>query len=167
MKAKSVNIPTTYSEALKFLKETVEEYGLGQDVIDQVASYPLKQEKVDAKQAKEMISLFRKIINTANLNKDDAIHEEIDIHRLRIQSLEQELTGAKEDWDDTMYSLADEMKFRTNKGDFEKHRDAYRWAAKHYTVRGQNITWQQLEKAWHKANRRGYELLVRTPSSHY
>ena len=57
---------------------------------------------------------------------------------------------------DTLGSIAKELRFRKEKGEFKTYRDAYRWAVKNIHSRGVEIlTVQRLEKAYHKAKSNG------------
>ncbi len=57
---------------------------------------------------------------------------------------------------DTLGSIAKELRFRKEKGEFKTYRDAYRWAVKNIHSRGVGVlTVQRLEKAYHKAKSEG------------
>ena len=57
---------------------------------------------------------------------------------------------------DTLGSIAKELRFRKEEGEFKTYRDAYRWAVKNIHPRGVGIlTVQRLEKAYHKAKSNG------------
>ena len=57
----------------------------------------------------------------------------------------------KKNYNGFIYGLADDMRYRKDNGEFETYREAYRWAAKHFTVDGQDITWKKLEKNYDKS----------------
>tara|TARA_B100000575_G_C23062558_1_gene611765 strand:- start:807 stop:1163 length:357 start_codon:yes stop_codon:yes gene_type:complete len=57
---------------------------------------------------------------------------------------------------DNLGSVAKELRFRKEKGEFKTYRDAYRWAVKNIHSRGLGVlTVQRLEKAYHKAKSNG------------
>jgi len=57
----------------------------------------------------------------------------------------------KEDKDDAMWAIADDMRERKDQGEFPTYRDAYKWAADHWTHKGKDFKGYQLERAYHKA----------------
>ena len=59
------------------------------------------------------------------------------------------------DTNDALWAIADDMRDRKEKGDFETYRDAYRWAEKNISKKGVNITAKKLERAYHKAKSEG------------
>ena len=53
---------------------------------------------------------------------------------------------------DTLWEIADKMRFRKEQGEFKTYRDAYRWAAINIpSSKVQPLTFQKLEKAYQKA----------------
>ena len=57
---------------------------------------------------------------------------------------------------DTLWAIADKMHFRKEQGEFKTYRDAYRWAAINIpSAKVQPLTFQKLEKAYHKAKSEG------------
>jgi len=50
-----------------------------------------------------------------------------------------------------LWAIADDMRDRKDNGEFKTYRDAYRWAAEHYTHEGKAIKAHQLEREFHKA----------------
>ena len=57
---------------------------------------------------------------------------------------------------DTLWAIADKMRFRKEQGEFKTYRDAYRWAAINIpSSKVQPLTFQKLEKAYHKAKSEG------------
>ena len=57
---------------------------------------------------------------------------------------------------DTLWAIADKMRFRKEQGEFKTYRDAYRWAAIYIpSLKVQPLTFQKLEKAYHKAKSEG------------
>ena len=57
----------------------------------------------------------------------------------------------KEDSSDALWAIADDMRTRKDDGEFDTYRDAYRWAEKNMTYKGNPIKAYQLERAYHKA----------------
>ena len=58
--------------------------------------------------------------------------------------------GKKENFNGTIWALADEMRFRKKQGEFETIVDSYRHAEKYITINGKPVTAKQLENNWHK-----------------
>ena len=57
---------------------------------------------------------------------------------------------------DTLWSIANRMRFRKEQGEFKSYRDAYRWAARNISSsKVQSLTVQKLEGAYHKAKSKG------------
>ena len=57
---------------------------------------------------------------------------------------------------DTLWAIANKMRFRKEQGEFKTYRDAYRWAAENIPPsKVQPLTFQKLEKAYHKAKLEG------------
>ena len=57
---------------------------------------------------------------------------------------------------DTLWAIADKMRSRKEQGEFKTYRDAYRWAAVNISSsKVQPLTFQKLEKAYHKAKSEG------------
>ena len=57
--------------------------------------------------------------------------------------------------DDSLWAIADDMRDRKEKGEFDTFMDGYRWAEKNISKKGVNITAKKLEKAYHKAKSEG------------
>ena len=56
---------------------------------------------------------------------------------------------------DSLWECSDEMRFRTNQLQFDTYADAYRYAVKHYTVKGKPIkSIEQLDVEYFKAKNR-------------
>jgi len=61
---------------------------------------------------------------------------------------------------DSLWECSDEMRFRTNQLQFDTYADAYRFAVKHYTVKGKPIkSIDQLDVEYFKAKNRHPETL--------
>ena len=57
---------------------------------------------------------------------------------------------------DTLWSIADKMRFRKEQGEFKTYRNAYRWATRNISSsKVQALTVQKLERAYHKAKSQG------------
>ena len=57
---------------------------------------------------------------------------------------------------DTLWAIADKMRFRKEQGEFKTYRDAYRWAAINIpSSKVQPLTFQKLEKEYRKAKSEG------------
>ena len=57
---------------------------------------------------------------------------------------------------DTLWAIANKMRFKKEQGEFKTYRDAYRWAAENIPPsKVQPLTFQKLEKAYHKAKLEG------------
>ena len=57
---------------------------------------------------------------------------------------------------DTLWSIANRMRFRKEQGEFKSYRDAYRWAKRNISSsKVQSLTVQKLERAYHKAKSKG------------
>ena len=80
--------------------------------------------------------------------------------RLRLlaeyQAFCREVHEEDDDWDyDTYWECADEMRYRTNQLQYDTYADAYRYAVKHYTVKGKPIkSIEQLDVEYFKAKNR-------------
>jgi hypothetical protein len=61
----------------------------------------------------------------------------------------------KEDTNDALWTIADDMRQRKKEGEFKTFREAYRWAEKHMTQNGKQIIASKLERAFHKARSEG------------
>ena len=61
----------------------------------------------------------------------------------------------KEDTNNALWAIADDMRQRKKEGNFATYRDAYRWAEKHMTQNGKQIIAFKLERAFHKAHSEG------------
>ena len=61
----------------------------------------------------------------------------------------------KEDTNNALWAIADEMRQKKKDGEFETFREAYRWAEKHMTQNGKQIIALKLERAFHKARSEG------------
>ena len=57
----------------------------------------------------------------------------------------------KEDTNNALWAIADDMRQKKKNGEFETFREAYRWAEKHMTQNGKQIIALKLERAFHKA----------------
>ena len=57
----------------------------------------------------------------------------------------------KEDTNNALWAIADDMRQKKKVGEFETFREAYRWAEKHMTQNGKKIIALKLERAFHKA----------------
>ena len=60
----------------------------------------------------------------------------------------------KENSNDSLWAIADDMRDKKEQGEFRKYRLAYRWAANNMTCNGKSFTWEQLETEYHKAKSR-------------
>ena len=57
---------------------------------------------------------------------------------------------------DTLWLIANKMRFRKEQGEFKTYRDAYRWALRNISSsKVQSLTVKKLEKAYHKAKSKG------------
>ena len=57
---------------------------------------------------------------------------------------------------DTLWSIANKMRFRKEQGEFNTYRNAYRWATRNISSsKVQTLTVQKLERAYHKAKSQG------------
>ena len=56
---------------------------------------------------------------------------------------------------DALWSTADDMRVRKEKGEFPTFMAAYRWAAKHITQNGKRFEANSLQNEWHKAKIKG------------
>ena len=61
----------------------------------------------------------------------------------------------KEDTNNALWAIADDMRQKKKNGEFETFREAYRWAEKHMTQNGKQIIASKLEGAFHKASSEG------------
>ena len=61
----------------------------------------------------------------------------------------------KEDTNNALWAIADDMRQRKKEGNFATYRDSYRWAEKHMTQNGKQIIALKLEGAFHKASSEG------------
>ena len=61
----------------------------------------------------------------------------------------------KEDTNDALWAIADDMRQRKKEGDFATYREAYRWAEENITQSGKQIIASKLERAFHKARFEG------------
>jgi len=61
----------------------------------------------------------------------------------------------KEDSNDALWAITDDMRQRKEDGEFKSFREAYRWAEKHMTQNGKQIIASKLESAFHKARSEG------------
>ena len=66
-------------------------------------------------------------------------------------SLAEKKPIVKEEYNGYIYCLADDMRYRKEKGEFETYREAYRHAVKRFTVNGKDITCNKLERNYDKA----------------
>ena len=57
----------------------------------------------------------------------------------------------KEDTNNSLWAIADDMRKRKEDGEFETYREAYRWAEDNMTQNGKAIKWERLENAYQKA----------------
>ena len=61
----------------------------------------------------------------------------------------------KDETNDSLWAIADDMRQRKEKGEFDTYMAAYRWAEKNISKKGVNITAKKLERAYHKARSEG------------
>ena len=61
----------------------------------------------------------------------------------------------KDDTNNSLWAIAEDMRARKEDGDFDTYIDAYRWAEKNMSRKGVNITAKKLERAYHKAKSEG------------
>ena len=61
----------------------------------------------------------------------------------------------KEETNDALWAIADDMRARKDAGEFDTYREAYRWAENNISKKGVIITAIKLEKAFHKAKSEG------------
>tara|TARA_B100001175_G_scaffold75027_1_gene62693 strand:- start:93 stop:851 length:759 start_codon:yes stop_codon:yes gene_type:complete len=80
---------------------------------------------------------------------DNSIDPEIDILK-------------REETNDSLWAIADNMRARKDNGEFDTYMDAYRWAEKNITKKGFKITSKNLERAYHKAKSEGKVGLKKT-----
>ena len=53
---------------------------------------------------------------------------------------------------ETLWIIANKMRFRKEQGEFKTYRDAYKWAVKNIaSLKDQSLTVQKLEKAYQKS----------------
>ena len=69
--------------------------------------------------------------------------------------LDNKLKKSKKLTNDALWAIADDMRDRKDKGEFDTYRLAYRWAVKNYRKGNSIITVSNLERAWHKAKCEG------------
>ena len=53
-----------------------------------------------------------------------------------------EIEGGVINVTDALWSIADDLRARIDKGEFPTYRDAYKWWCKHHTHKGKNVTWE-------------------------
>lgn len=69
----------------------------------------------------------------------------------QMKNIDPESRVYKELSDDSLWAIADDMRYRKQKGEFKSYREAYRWAEKNRsTFNVPNITASKLERAYHK-----------------
>ena len=61
----------------------------------------------------------------------------------------------KDQTNNALWAIADDMRARKDDGEFDTYMDAYRWAEKNMSKKGINITAKKLEIAFHKARSEG------------
>ena len=61
----------------------------------------------------------------------------------------------KDDTNNALWAIADDMRQRKVEGEFEHYMDAYRWAENNMTQEGKPITAKKLQRAYHKAKSGG------------
>jgi hypothetical protein len=61
----------------------------------------------------------------------------------------------KEDWDGTLYNLADEMRFKKENHEVETYEESYKYGEDHYTYKGKPVIANKLKRAYHKAKSEG------------
>jgi hypothetical protein len=61
----------------------------------------------------------------------------------------------KDDTNNALWAIADDMRDRKDEGQFDTYMDAYRWAEKNISKKEVNITAKKLERAYHKAKSEG------------
>ena len=61
----------------------------------------------------------------------------------------------KDDTNNALWAIADDIRAKKEDGDFDTYMDAYRWAEKNMSKKGVNITAKKLERAYHKAKSEG------------
>ena len=61
----------------------------------------------------------------------------------------------KEDTNNALWAIADDMRQKKKNGEFETFREAYRWAEENITQNGKQIIASKLEGAFHKAHSEG------------
>lgn len=61
----------------------------------------------------------------------------------------------KDETNNALWAIADDMRLRKKEGEFETYREAYRWAEKNISKKGVTITAIKLEKAYNKAKSEG------------
>ena len=66
----------------------------------------------------------------------------------------------KEDWSGSRFELSQRMRMRKDSGEFEKYRDAYRYAEANMTHNGKPIKWKLLEKAWEEKKDPTYVAMI-------
>ena len=52
---------------------------------------------------------------------------------------------------DALWSIADDLRYRKDDGEFDTYVEAYEWGEKHYTHKGNPIEAHKLQRAYHKA----------------
>ena len=94
--------------------------------------------------------------NTAFVNWFDEHGIEIDsIESLMVEDNISLQSGEKEDQTDSLWSLADDLRYRKDDGKFTTYREAYRWGELHWTHNGNPIPAFKFERAYHKAKSEG------------
>ena len=77
---------------------------------------------------------------------------QIEIDRKDIKQID---SPKKEDWPDAIYTLADELRLRKDQGKCETYKEAWEYGVKHWTVNGEPVTYEQLERNYYKAKSTG------------
>ena len=94
----------------------------------------------------ELLDKISKGEITLSENEEDAIENLI----------RDEPDDEKFDWDKSIYKLAEHLRKRKEKREFDTYKEAYQYGAKYYTVNGKPVTVKQLENNYYKANSAGY-----------
>ena len=66
-----------------------------------------------------------------------------------------EIEGGVINVTDALWSIADDLRARIDKGEFPTYRDAYKWWCERHTHKGKDVTWESLENEYNKAKSAG------------
>ena len=63
--------------------------------------------------------------------------------------------GQKEKTNDALWAIADDMRERKKRGEFDSYKEAYEWASKNLYKENSDINYRNLKRAFDKALREG------------